>query len=409
VRALGFVVRNWPLKVGAISLSVILYVAMVVLQNTAAWPGSVAIDLVNQPAGSYLIDPKPIPAVSGIRYLAPADVPVSQSSFRATADLSKARVSESDSSLVRVQLVADDPRIQIIDYQPQQISVRLDPVVHKRVSVLVRTTTPPAGLEPGTPVLDTDTVDVYGASSIVRRVAYARAEVRIDESGLDINEDVDLVARDAADAVVADVTFDPRTVHVQIQVGSQLRSETVPVSPTIIGVPASGYFLESVEVQPLVISVQGQADALALLKGAVRTKPISVAGATRDITVNATLDLPKGVSAGATTSVAVTIRLISPSSTRSVAIGVVPDGARADRIYSLSTPNVIVTLSGATASLNAFDTSALTGRVDVSSLDIGVHTVTISVFVPAGINVIVITPARITVTITTAPTPSPSV
>jgi YbbR domain-containing protein len=407
MRVVRFIVRNWPLKVGAVLLAAILYTAMVVLQNTAAWPGSVAIDLVNQPSGSYLMDAKLIPAVSGIRYIAPPDVPVSQSSFRATADLTAAKVSESDSSIVRVKLEADDQRIQIIDYQPQQLSVSLNPVAHKQVSVLVKTGTPPAGLQPGTPVQSITTADVSGASSVVRRVAYATAQVRVDASGLDIDEDVDLVAMDASDVLVPGVTFDPRTVHVQIQVGSQLRTETgVPVSPVIAGAPASGYYMTSIDIQPSVITAEGQADGLALLKGQASTKPIDISGATHDITVNVALDLPKGVSAGATTTVAVTIHLTSPVASRSVSVGVVPAGARSDRIYTLSTPSVIVTLSGATAALNAFDTSTLVGTVSVGSLDVGSHAVSISVVVPAGINVVTISPFQVTVTIAAVPVPS---
>ena len=388
-------------------LAAILYGAMVVLQNTAAWPGSVAIDLVNQPPDSYLMDAKLIPAVGGIRYIAPADVPVSQSSFRATADLTAAKVSESDSSIVRVKLVADDPRIQIIDYQPQLLSVSLNPVVHKQVSVLIKTGTPPEGLQPGTPVQSITTVDVSGASSIVRRVAYAQAQVRVDASGLDIDEDVDLVAMDASDVLVPGVTLDPRTVHVQIQVGSQLRTETVPVNPITTGTQAAGYNITSIDVKPSIASVQGQADALALLKGMANTKPISISGATHDVTVNVGLDLPNGVMSD-TASVSITIHLASPTASRSVSVGVVPAGARSDRIYTLSTPSVIVTLSGATAALNAFDSSTLVGTVSVGSLDVGTHTVNVTVVVPAGINAVTISPAQITVTVASAPTPRPS-
>ena len=407
MRVVRFIVRNWPLKVGAVMLAAILYGAMVVVQSTAAWPGSVAIDLVNQPPDSYLMDAKLIPAVGGIRYIAPADVPVSQSSFRATADLTAAKVSESDSSIVRVKLVADDPRIQIIDYQPQQLSVSLNPVVHKQVSVLIKTGTPPEGLQPGTPVQSITTVDVSGASSIVRRVAYAQAQVRVDASGLDIDEDVDLVAMDASDVLVPGVTLDPRTVHVQIQVGSQLRIETVPVNPITTGTQAAGYNITSIDVKPSIVSVQGQADALALLKGKANTKAVSISGATQDVTVNVGLDLPNGVTSD-TASVSITIHLASPTSSRSVSVVVVPAGARSDRIYTLSTPSVIVTLSGATAALNAFDTSTLVGTVSVSSLDVGTHAVNITVVVPAGINVVTISPAQITVTVASAPTPPPS-
>ena len=407
MRVVRFIVRNWPLKVGAVMLAAILYGAMVVVQSTAAWPGSVAIDLVNQPPDSYLMDAKLIPAVGGIRYIAPADVPVSQSSFRATADLTAAKVSESDSSIVRVKLVADDPRIQIIDYQPQQLSVSLNPVVHKQVSVLIKTGTPPEGLQPGTPVQSITTVDVSGASSIVRRVAYAQAQVRVDASGLDIDEDVDLVAMDASDVLVPGVTLDPRTVHVQIQVGSQLRTETVPVNPITTGTQAAGYNITSIDVKPSIVSVQGQADALALLKGMANTKPISISGATHDVTVNVGLDLPNGVTSD-TASVSITIHLASPTASRSVSVGVVPAGARSDRIYTLSTPSVIVTLSGATAALNAFDSSTLVGTVSVGSLDVGTHTVNVTVVVPAGINAVTISPAQITVTVASAPTPPPS-
>lgn len=406
MRVLRFIVRNWPLKIGAVMLAAILYTAMVVLQNTAAWPGSVAIELTNQPADGYLIDAKSIPAVDGIRYIAPADVPVSQSSFRATADLSGIKPSESDSSPIRVTLKADDSRIQIIDYKPQQIVVRLDPLIHKTVSVKVFEANLPTGLQPGTPVLGVATVEVSGAASFVRRVAYAQAAVRIDASGLDVDEDVDLVARDASDLKVDNVTLNPSTVHVQIQVGSQQRTETVPVKPMTTGTQAAGYNITSIDVKPSIVSVQGQADALGRLAGTANTKPISISGATHDVTVNVALDLPIGVTSD-TASVSITIHLASPTASRSVSVGVVPDGARADRIYTLSTPSVIVTLGGATAALNAFDTSTLVGTVSVGSLDVGNHAVSIAVVVPAGINVVTISPFQITVTVAAAPVPSP--
>jgi len=407
VRVLRFIVRNWPLKIGAVLLAAILYTAMVVLQSTSAWPGAIAIDPVNQPTTGYLVRPNPMPMVTGIRYIAPSDVPISQSSFRATMDLSTVKPSESDTSLVRVNLEADDQRIQIIDYQPHQISVALDPVIHKQVVVQVFEGNLPSGLQPGAPVLNFQTVDVSGAASYVRRVAYAQAAVRIDASGLDVDQTVDLVARDVSDVKVEGVTFNPRIVNVQIQVGSQLRTETVTVKPITTGTQAAGYNIASLDVKPSIVSVQGQADVLTLLEGTANTKPIDISGATHDVTVNVGLDLPKGVSAAATTTIAVTIHLTSLPATRSVSVGVVPDGARGDRIYTLSTPSVVVTLGGAIASLNAFDTSALVGKVSVGNMDVGSHAVNISVVVPAGINLVTINPYQITVTVAAVPVPTP--
>lgn len=408
MRVVRFIVRNWPLKIGAVLLAVILYVAMVTLQSTQQWPGTIVIDTVNQPPDAVLIDAQSMPQVSDIRYVAPPDVPISQSIFRATIDLANVKVRESGSSLVRVKLEVDDPRVQIIDYRPQLIPVSLEPIIHKQVNVHVDTGALPSGIQTGTQGVSASSVDVSGAASIVRKVAYAGARIRIDASGLDVNTDVDLVARDASDAVVNNVSFNPRTVHVQMLIGSQIRSETVPVNPVIVDAPAAGYFITSIDVKPPVVSIQGQADALALLKGKANTKPISIAGGTGDVTVKVGLDLPNGVTSTVTQTVTVVIHLKSPDSTRSVSVGVVPTGARSDRVYTLSAPSVIVTLGGQTASLNAFDTSTLVGAVQVGALDVGARTVSISVAVPAGIKVVAVNPAQITVTVASVPSPAPS-
>jgi YbbR domain-containing protein len=402
-----FIVRNWPLKIGAVVVASILYVGLVVLQTTTQWPGTVAVDAVNPPQNAYLVQPDPMPQVGSIRYIAPSDLPISQASFRASIDLANVAISETQ-SWVRVQLVATDPRIQIVDYQPQQVRVELDPIAHKVVNVQVFTGAIPSGLEPGTPILSATSVDVSGAASYVRRVAYAEARVHVDASGLDVDEDVDLVARDASDAIVSNVAFDPRAIHVQVTVGSQIRAETVPVNPVVVGSPAAGYVITSVTVTPPVVVVRGQADALARLKGMANTKAVSVSGATSDVAVNVNLDLPDGVTSDTTGPIAVVIHLQATTSTRTLTVGVVPEGARSDRVYTLSIPGVIVTLGGATAALNALDTSTLVATVSVADLGLGTFTVKVSITVPAGIKVVSISPMQVTVTISVAPAPTPS-
>lgn len=403
-----FIFRNWALKGGAMLLAIILFVAMVAFQSTQVWPGEVSIEPVNQPLNAFLIKPHPMPTVGSIRYIASADVRVSSASFRATIDLKDVNVSSSDNTLVKVKLVAD-PGIQIVDYQPQQISVTLDPVQTKNVAVRVNPGAIPSGLSRGPMTLSVSQVQAIGAATALARVSTAEARgVRIDASGLDVSEDAPLVPVDASGAVVDNVTLNPPTVHVQIQVGSQLRTETVPVNPDVVGTPAAGYYITSIDVTPPVVSVSGEADALAQLKGMVNTQPISIAGATGDVSIRIALSLPSGVEAPDVTTIAVVVHLQSPSSTRTVTIGLVPDGARSDRIYTLSTPSVTVTLGGATVNLNALDTSTLVGIVSVGNLDPGSHTVVITIYLPSGIKMVAISPAQITVTVDIPPSPPPS-
>jgi YbbR domain-containing protein len=406
-RLAGFVFHNWPLKLGAIGLAVILYGGMVILQSTAVWPGTVAITPVNYPANSTLIGT--LPSVGSIRYIAAPEVPITVGSFSATVNLADVKPSESEQSLVNVNLVAVDQRIQIIDYEPKQIRVTLDPIITNTVPVVVDTGTVPSGLSFGTPDLSQSTVTVRGAATYVREVAYARASVRIDASGLDVNQDVELVACNANGGTVNNVTLDPRTVLVKIPVGSQLRKESVAVVPKTVGSAAAGYAVSSVEVNPNIIEVQGQADALAQLNGQVSTKAISIAGATGDVTVaNAELDLPAGVTVITQGGVNVVVHLTSPGSTRTVSVGIVATGASPDLLYSYSSLNATLTIGGATAALNAFNTATLTGTVSVQDLGPGTYTVKINVQLPAGIQLVDINPIQITVTVSSPPTPTPT-
>lgn len=407
-RLIYFVVHNWPLKLGAIGLAITMYGGMVLLQSTTVWPGTIAIRVVNQPADSYLIEPDPLPSVRDIRYIAGPDVPITVDSFSAKIDLSGAKISESEYSFVPVQLVAEDARVQIVDYQPKQIRVALDPIIHKQVPVHVEEGAYPTSLSPGSPIVSASSVDVQGPASFVKQVAYAQAPVRIDSSGLDVDVDADLVARDVKGDAVPNVQFTPRSVHVEIQVGSQIRSETVPVHPVVVGSPASGYNITSVEVQPSVVVVRGQSDALFALRGQANTAAISIAGASAEATqFTVALDLPAGVSTDAST-ITVIVHLASPLATRTYSVGLTVPDARSDRTYTLSTSSVLVTLSGATAALNALDTSTLVGSISVAGLDTGSFDLTVTVSPPAGIRVVSISPAQIHVTIGTKPAPSPT-
>ena len=43
-RALDFLLRNWPLKLGAILLATVLYSGLVLAQNVRTWTGQVPVD-----------------------------------------------------------------------------------------------------------------------------------------------------------------------------------------------------------------------------------------------------------------------------------------------------------------------------------------------------------------------------
>ncbi len=120
-------------------------------------------------------------------------------------------------------------------------------------------------------------------------------------------------------------------------------------------------------VSPPIVSVEGDADALASL-AKVDTDPVSISGASTDLTRTVPLDLPDGVDSLSGGSVDVVITLEPIVATRTYSAGIVLSGARDDRTYGLSTDSVLVTVGGTVAALDALDPRTLAVVADVDGL-----------------------------------------
>jgi YbbR domain-containing protein len=408
-RLLRFVVHNWPLKVAAIALASVLYGGLVLSQTTKDFPGTVPIETVNQPSDvTYLND---LGSVSGIRYIAPQDLglKVDSSTFSASVNLADVDPSAGPVTL-RVHVTAADPRIQIVDFTPQLITVRLDLVTSRQVPVKVILGTIPSGVDVGVPVYDPATVTVRGADSIVSRVVEAQARVSIDPSGLDVNRLVDLVPVDDSGQQLQ-VDVNPTQARVKVPVFTNRQTKSLPVNPVVVGSPAAGFEVDTVSVSPQVVSVEGDANDLAQLDRA-DTAAVSITGASSEVQQTVGLDLPDGVQPlDPTAKVEVTITLRPVTGTRTFEAGLVLVGSQVDRTYALSTDRVLVTIGGPIADLDRLSGAQLTVNLDVTGLDVGSHLVPVTAKLNTGLILVSSSPDQVDVTITapqSSPGPSPS-
>jgi YbbR domain-containing protein len=414
-RLFDLLIRNWPLKVGAIVLASVLYAGLVLGQNARVWPVQVPIQILNQPAATF--DLTGAQYVTSIRLYASPDVAsqLTSSDFTATVDLADVTPKSGGAPIiVPVEVVAHDPRVTVLDYSPRQISIRLDPIVTRQVPVEVDRGTIPIGLTIGTPSLDISTVTVRGGSTLVDRVANAVARVRIDPSGINVDGEVDLVAVDARGDQVTPVDLTPASVHVRIQVSRVSATRSLPVTPNVTGSPASGYQVDSVAVQPTVVTVSGDPATIGALNG-IATAPFSISGRTSDVSGSVDLAPPTGVTVVGPTSVSLTVGISAQTGSQTFQVGLTLSGAAADRTYGLSTSSLTVTLGGSLSTLGGVDGAALVATVNVAGLAPGDHVVPVVFTVPGGTQLVAITPSAVTVTVglpaspspTSSPTPSP--
>jgi YbbR domain-containing protein len=408
IGVIRFVVRNWPLKLAAVALATLLYAGLVLSQATQEFRSPVPIEAINQPRGVKILTD--LGAIRTIRFFAPTDLGlrIDSTTFRATVDLSKVDATGGPIT-VPVVVVPVDQRIQIIDFDPARIIVRLDTVTTQTVPIRVDLGTVPPNLDTGAPVVEATDAKVTGASSVVGRVTEVVAHVQLDASGIDFNRMVDLSPVDDTGAVVPEVDVDPVTVRGKVAVFTDRQTKTIPVTPQIVGTPAAGFEIVSpVTVEPAVVSVEGDANDLAGLDAA-DTAAIQISGASANIVKVVDLQLPDGVQTIGSPTVTVTIKLRPVTGSRSFEAGLAMKGTRGDLIYGLSTTSVVVTVGGPIAELEKVTGSSLAMSLDVSGLDVGAHAVTPTASLGGGLTLLSVTPSPVTVTITAPPaTPAPS-
>ncbi|HUR16202.1 MAG TPA: CdaR family protein [Candidatus Limnocylindrales bacterium] len=407
-RALDFLVRNWPLKVGAIFLATILYSGLVLGQNVRTFNGTVPVEALRPPLNATLLSD--LDPITQVRFRAPLDIGViSPTSFVATVDLAPVEPEPGGPTVdVPVTLTAIDQRITIVDYQPRTVAIRLDPVGSRELPITVSIVSAPDGLDLGPPQTDPSSVTIRGASSRVDAVTQVLARVSVDASGLNIDRDFDLVPIDANGNQVPNVELEPERARIRIAVARQLANRTLPVLPQIVGTPAAGYRIASVTVEPLVVTVSGEENIVTQMQTAT-TEVIDINGRTDDLEASVRVAVPAGASVSGTDTVRVLIVIDEDIGTRTLQIGVQMAGERSGFAYVPRTDRVAVTLGGPIAVLDAIVPSQLVALLDMASYATagGEFNVPVEIEPPPGLEIVTIDPPEVAVFIAALPT-SPS-
>lgn len=403
-RFLGVILHNWPLKLAAIGLATLLYGGLVLSQNTQTFIGVVPVQVEDQPPDTFLLTaPEP---VTEVRYFSATGVRPITSTFEAVVDLSGVDAGSGPQS-VPISVRSIDDRIQVLGSEPSVATVQLDSLSTRTVPVEVNRGSVPEGLEVGEATVEPIEVEVSGPASVVDRVVAARADVVIQSTGIDVDQDVTLVPVDNLGDAVSPVDVEPATARVRIPVFSDRESRTVPVDPVVTGTPAAGFEIASVTVDPPVVTVEGDADQLAELVG-LETEPVSVNGASSQERRTVALVMPDGVVPLDVGTVVVTVELRAVTETRSFNAGLRLRGADPDLTYQLSTDRVLLTIGGGAADLDRLSGSSLVADLDVGDLGIGQADVPVTVDLPAGLTLVSVSPEVVGVTVAAAPTPAPA-
>ncbi|MBA2632880.1 MAG: hypothetical protein H0U86_07785 [Chloroflexi bacterium] len=409
---MSILLRNWHLKLSAVLLATVLYTGLVFSGSFEEDSINVRVNGVNAPDSSIVMSGDL--GLVEVRYRASQDLPttVSEQAFAATVDLSEydmERAPEPQVLDVVVEPLVEG--IEILNVLPPTVRMEIDRVEVRTVPVEVDPGEVPAGLEIGEPVVSDEEVRVRGPASVVGAVDRVVALIRIDDSEIDVNRPVNLVAVDVQGQPVGTglIDIEPETVSVQVDVRATETTQTVTVRPDIEGTPAPGFALESLAVEPVTVTLRGLPEELSGILG-VSTEPLSIAGSSEDQVFEAQLQLPDGVELddGEEPIVTVTATIGPSVSSRTFVVGVICAGAGENECIP-AIDQLTITLSGPGGALSALGPGDLTPTVDASGLAPGTYDLAPSIgALPGGVELLNITPGSVSVTVNAPATPTPT-
>jgi YbbR domain-containing protein len=409
---MGFLLRNWHLKLSAILLATVLYTGLVFSGSFTDSSLEVRIEQANASSDLFVLSGDP--GLAEVRYRVANEqaAAVTAADIAVRVDLSAYDMERApDPQQLPLQARSLRDGIEILTVEPETVLVQLDRVEVRSVPVEVDPGTVPAGLETDDAVLSHEEVEVRGPASVVSQVDRALALVNIPASGINVNEPVSLTLVDIEGQPVGagQLEVEPDVVSVQIEVRAVETETTVAVRPNVgDGSPAAGFALESIDVEPQFVTIVGLPEVLEEIRS-VTTEPISLDGLTDDETFEVELQMPEDITLadGEPSTVTVTASVVPSVSSRTFIVGVVCQGAGPNACLP-RIDQVAITLSGSGAALGALSAENLTPVVDASGLDPGDYSLpTVVGGLPDGVELVGVSPASVPVSIR-APAPPPT-
>lgn len=332
--------------------------------------------------------------------------------IQATVDLHDVNAPGIYSRRVRVQLPS---RLRLREVIPPEVTIQVDRRAERSgvpVEIIL-----PSELPPNLQILSSrsepQTVTIRGPEQRVNTVARVTAPVQISGQTESFRDTVTLVPVDANGIAVPDITVEPSTATVIVEL--RVRGQVRRVIPTIVGADrlAPGYELAG---PPTVfpsdeVVVEGPESALAAIPY-LTTTPIDVTGWSEsrilwDIPID-TSRLPAGVTVDPKT-VNVSIQVRRAEETRTLqGIPILAVNVRPGTIVELSPTTADLEVRGSSTVLEPLKPGDILVFVDLENADVGIYQLPVRVTLPAGVQYERVTPEIVQVTVRTPATPVPS-
>lgn len=284
---------------------------------------------------------------------------------------------------VPVQVDIQRRPTQVVSISPSEVSLTLELVAQLEVPVEVRLQgTPALGFVTRAPSFVPRTVTVSGPQSLVSETVRALVKVSVDESRETLRESLQPVPVDEVGNEVEGLDLSPRAVTVEVPVEQLGNIRDLAVHVVLIGQPAPGFRVGSVEKEPPSVAVSGRRDVVQSLPGYISTEPIDLDSVNESFTTTVGLQSPDGVSVLTAPQVLVSVNIEPLESTLTVELTPEIQGLPPGYTVTVQPETVQVVVRGPFATVGQVNAAEITGVLNVADLSVGEHTVPLQISLP---------------------------
>ena len=402
-----------PALITSLALSIAVWVSAVtesdpLEENT--YPFQVNVEVIGQ--NPELILMTELPETVAVKLKAPkstwASLNNNPSAVRAFIDLSGI---EAGTHTLPIQVQVAVKPIKITSYTPGTIEISLDRLAIRKFPIsLIQRGEPAIGFQAAPPVTSHNTATVSGPESLVSKIVQLRAILDISQAQENINRNLLLLALDEQENAVGGVTITPQQITVSQSVTQRYGYRNVIVKVVVNGQTAEGYRLTNISVSPPAITVfSSDPQVVNQLPGYIETLPVDLTGATDDLDIFQSLNLPAGVEVVGeqnTVYIQISVAAIEGSLPVSALVDFIGlgEGLRAE----ISPESVTTILAGPLPRLAAITPESIRITVDLTGKTIGTYQMTPTIQLASQeLRIDSITPTTVEVVITRARTPTP--
>ena len=314
------------------------------------------------------------------------------------------------------QINIDISPAEVIRTNPSTVFVKLDSIISETFPVQVKSIGSPAiGFELEAPELNTEQVTISGPQSVVESIDQVFAEIDVENVSQDIQRTVEIKAYDAEGNELDGITINPGTIQVNLPVIQRGGYRSVVVKIVTSGQIAAGYRLTNIYALPPTVTIFSSDPSLVdSIPGFVETTPINLNGASEDMEIQVTLNLPEGISVVGSQNVTIQIGIDPIQSSLSYTdIPILFEGLGSNLTATVSPESVDVFLSGPLNLLEGLDPASIIVVIDLSDRGPGTYQLAPEVLLEnSEIIVDAIIPSTIEVTISdsgSSPNPTPTI